>query len=69
MNNMVKILAYKLGGLLMVIGSFIAMPYMDGDITYSLITVPLGLVMLVTKPDCLDDDLLEEDDYYEDEEL
>lgn len=69
MNRLVKILAYKLGGLMMIIGSFIAIPYMDGDITYMLVTVPLGAVMLISKPDCLDDDLLEEDDYYEEEEL
>lgn len=69
MNRLVKILAYKLGGLMMIIVSFIAIPYMDGDITYMFVVIPFGIIMLISKPDSLDDDLLEEDDYEEDEEL
>lgn len=56
-------------GLALILGSIAIMPYADGDITYSLITIPLGLVMTLGKLNMFDDDLEEEDDNIEEEEF
>ena len=69
MKTIFKLLGQRVIGLALVLGSIAIMPYADGDITYSLITIPLGLVMIVGKLNMFDDDLEEEDDNIEEEEF
>lgn len=68
MTRNLRILMQKIGGLLLLIATVVLVPYTDGDITYAIVTVPLGLLFLFADF-VIGDDGDYEEDFEEWEEL
>ena len=68
MSRNLRILLQKIGGILLLMATVWLVPISDGDITYAIITIPVGLLFLFANFVIGDDDYEEEDDF-EDEEL
>lgn len=69
MKTNLALLIQKVIGIVLLLVTYFAAPYADGDVSFALITIPLGLVLLFSKWNMFDDLLEEEDDNYEEEEF
>lgn len=68
-ENLVKLIQ-KISGIVLIIITFKILPMADGDATYALVTIPLGLYLIISNKVIFDDLLpYEEKDIEEEEEL
>lgn len=65
MTRNLRILLQKIGGVLLLMATVWLVPITDGDITYAIITIPIGLLFLFANFVIGDDNYDEEDEDFE----